>query len=133
MSQMRRAMEMRGMRRVAIFLALAVLLLLAFVAIVHPDMSASAQLDPDYDLSWWTVDNGGAALCANGGTLHNEGYLLRGTIGQPDVALAPYRHSHTLLIGDGYALMGGFWLGAVAVSEGHFIYLPLVVRNDSTR
>jgi hypothetical protein len=121
------------MGRAAIFPALAVLSLLAFIAVVHPDMSASAQLDPDYDLSWWTVDNGGAALRANGGALHKDGYLLRGTIGQPDVALAPYRHGHTLLIGDGYALISGFWLGAVTVSDGHFIYLPLVVRDDSTR
>jgi hypothetical protein len=36
-----------------------------------------AQSGGDYDLSWWTVDNGGGDSA--GGT-----YTVNGTIGQPD-------------------------------------------------
>ena len=44
------------------------------------------------------------------------GYSLGGTAGQPDAALWS---------GDGYALAGGFWAGAVVE---YLVYLPLVLR-----
>ena len=67
-----------------------------------------------YDLSWWTVDDGGYAF-STGGI-----YSLGGTAGQPDAGL---------LSGEGYTLAGGFWPGgAVAMPEYH-IYLPLVARS----
>jgi LPXTG-site transpeptidase (sortase) family protein len=47
-----------------------------------------------YDLSWWTVDGGGATF-STGGT-----YRLGGTIGQPDAG----EHN-----GGDYTLYGGFW------------------------
>src|SRR5512134_3654394 len=47
-----------------------------------------------YDLSWWTVDGGGATF-STGGT-----YRLGGTIGQPDAGE---------LSGGDYTLYGGFW------------------------
>ena len=51
---------------------LAALLLLASVAL--------AQSGGSYDLSWWTVDGGGATFNTGGG------YSLGGTAGQPDAA-----------------------------------------------
>ena len=70
-----------------------------------------AQSDRSYDLSWWTVDGGGATFNSGGG------YNLGGTAGQPDAAVWS---------GGGYILAGGFW-GGVAV--GFRIYLPLVLRG----
>ena len=51
---------------------------------------------PDYDLSWHTVDGGGA-MWSTGGT-----YELGGTIGQPDAGV---------MFGGDYELAGGFWHG----------------------
>lgn len=95
----------KGIRRytVGALSILAVLLLLASVAL--------AQGSSGYDLTWWTVDGGGATP-ANG-----KGYSLGGTVGQPDAAK---------WTGDGYTLVGGFW-GGVRVE--YPIYLPLVLRN----
>jgi hypothetical protein len=90
------------MRRTAILLALAALLLLASAAV--------AQSGSGYDLSWWTVDGGG-------GTLAGGDYTLGGTAGQPDAAM---------WTGGDYALAGGFW-GGVAVD--YHVYLPLVLRG----
>ncbi len=47
-----------------------------------------------YDLSWWTVNDGGATFSTGGA------YRLGGTIGQPDSG----EHS-----GGNYTLYGGFW------------------------
>jgi hypothetical protein len=67
------------------------------------------------------VDSGGVTFRTGGK------YSLSGTIGQPDAALAPSGSGYTLLIGGNYALVSGFWGGAVALQ--HRIYLPLVLRN----
>ena len=47
-----------------------------------------------YDLTWWTVDGGGATVSSG------EGYTLGGTIGQPDAGT---------LSGEDYTVIGGFW------------------------
>ena len=91
------------MKRTAILLALAVLLLLASVAL--------AQSGGGYDLTWNTVDAGGYTFSTGGD------YSLGGTIGQPDAGV---------LTGGDYTLGGGFWGGGAI---GHRIYLPLVLRN----
>jgi hypothetical protein len=64
-----------------------------------------------YDLSWYTIDGGGA-MNSNGGS-----YSLGGSIGQPDAGS---------LSGGSYQLNGGFWGGA---SINYSIYLPLVLKN----
>ena len=64
-----------------------------------------------YDLSWFTVDNGG-------GTASGGGYTLTGTAGQPEPGGA--------LQGDGYVLIGGFWPGAAA---GCRVYVPVVMKS----
>ena len=65
-----------------------------------------------FDLSWSTVDGGGATLSTGGR------YALGGTMGQPDAGM---------LTGADYALAGGFW-GGGALGAGHKLYLPLVLR-----
>ena len=87
-----------------ILLALAALLLLAGGAMVY------AQTGGGYDLSWNTMDGGGAMFSTGGS------YSLGGTIGQPDAGK---------LSGGGYTLVGGFWSGTPA---GVSIYLPLVLK-----
>lgn len=67
---------------------------LMFVVMALVASSASAQ----YDLSWNTIDGGGAMFSTGGG------FEMGGTIGQPD-ANAP-------LTGGGFELTGGFWPGA---------------------
>ncbi len=86
---------------------------------------ALAQTGGGYDLTWWTVDGGGASVA--GGD-----YLLSGSAGQPDAAT---------LTGGAYTLNGGFWggIGGAAPPDPtptptpppagtQFIYLPLVIR-----
>ena len=73
---------------------------------------ARAQSGGGYDLTWNTVDGGGATWSEGGG------YSLGGTVGQPDAGV---------LSGGGYTLAGGFWPGGAAARYG--VYLPLVLRN----
>ena len=88
-----------------ILLALAALLLLAGGAVVH------AQTGGGYDLSWNTVDGGGAMFSTGGS------YSLGGAIGQPDAGT---------LSGGGYTLVGGFWGGAAVQYK---VFLPLVLKQ----
>lgn len=55
---------------------------------------ASAQTGSGYDLTWWTVDGGGA-------TVSGGGYTLMGTAGQPEPG--------PTLTGGAYTLLSGFW------------------------
>lgn len=96
----------RHMRTSGLIVAAAAMLLLAGLAV--------AQTGDGYDLSWSTVDGGGAAF-PTGGT-----YSLGGTVGQPDAGL---------LTGGEYTLGGGFWGGGAVVGVSYDTYLPLVVRN----
>ena len=54
-----------------------------------------------YDLSWYTIDGGGATFSA-GGT-----FQLGGTIGQPDAS-----SFSTPMSGGTFSLVGGFWPAA---------------------
>ena len=63
-----------------------------------------------YEISWWTVDDGG-------GTSSGSNYALSGTIGQPDAGA---------LSGGDYTVMGGFWVQRFEAS--YRIYLPVVLR-----
>ncbi len=64
------------------------------VALLAGVVAIQAQTGGGYDLSWHTIDGGGAILTAAGD------FELSGTIGQPDVG--------TVAAGD-YFLNGGFW------------------------
>jgi hypothetical protein len=90
-----------------------IVLALLALAVLLPAAALAQERIPGvvYDLSWWTVDGGG-------GTSENGGYVLEGTIGQPDAG-------PTLSEGD-FTLIGGFW---PAGSVDYAVYLPLVLRN----
>jgi hypothetical protein len=62
----------------------------------------TAPARADFDLSWHTIDAGGATFSAGGN------FQLGGTIGQPDAGT---------LTGGAFTLAGGFWAGALADSS----------------
>ena len=95
-----------------VLLVLAALLPLASVTL-RSTAPAVAQTGGSYDLTWNTVDGGGATFSTGGG------YSLGGTAGQPDAGV---------LTGGSYTLAGGFWSGGAAAA-GYEIYLPLILRN----
>jgi hypothetical protein len=91
---------------------LSVLLCLLLLLAVAGVVAVRAQEGGGYDLSWWTVDGGGAKV--QGG-----GFTLVGTTGQPDASAT--------LEGSGYSLVGGFWAGAGGAR--YRIYVPVVMRG----
>jgi hypothetical protein len=97
------------MKRAATFLALAALLFLLSSIVL-------AQSGGGYDLTWNTVDGGGATFSTGGS------YTLGGTIGQSDGGA---------LTGGSYALNGGFWVSAAGGQSGpaKIYYLPLIFKN----
>jgi len=60
-------------------------------------IAAATVASAQYEISWHTVDGGGA-MFSTGGT-----YSLGGTIGQPDAQVAP------VMFGGTFELTGGFW------------------------
>jgi len=88
-------------------------LLLGLVVLLAA-VPALAQSGDGYDLTWNTVDGGGATFSMGGS------YTLGGTIGQPDAGV---------LTGGGYTLVGGFWNPATALGARYRLYLPLVRRG----
>lgn len=84
--------------------------LVAFLVLLALSWPVVAQIGDGYDLTWSTIDGGGAMFSTGGG------YSLGGTIGQPDAGL---------LSGGGYTLAGGFWGGG-----GFYrIFLPIIARE----
>lgn len=74
------------------------LTLLGLVAVVAlTPIAARAQSGGAYDLTWSTVDGGGATGVTGGA------YWLGGTAGQPDAGVST---------GGLYSLQGGFWYGS---------------------
>lgn len=71
--------------------------IVARVAMSFLLLATGLAVADDFDLDWWTVDDGGG-MWTRGGE-----YLLSGTIGQPDAGV---------MTGGGYELTGGFWLAA---------------------
>jgi hypothetical protein len=91
----------------------AILLLVGLLLVVG---GGRATTDGPYDLSWFTLDGGGAT------TLSGGGYTLGATAGQADAAV---------MAGGRYKVAGGFWAGgAVAPQPEYWIYLPVVARNN---
>ncbi len=72
---------------------------------------ASAQTGGGYDLTWNSIDGGGATFSTGGG------YSLGGTIGQADAGAAS---------GGSYSLSGGFWSGIPAIYSA---FVPLAVKG----
>jgi hypothetical protein len=78
--------------------------------------AVQAQTGGGYDLTWNTLDGGGATFSAGGV------YQLGGTLGQPEAGQ---------LSGGGYALSGGFWVGGgEAIKVEYDVYLPIILRQS---
>jgi hypothetical protein len=88
-------------KQLLLFLYLAILL----VGLTSPVLADTAAT---YDLSWWTVDGGGASGLTSGA------YTLSGTAGQPDAG--------SLASGD-YDLAGGFWQALISELQN---FLPFI-------
>ncbi len=99
---------MKPKTRAAILLAALVIALLAGGVVW-------AQTGGAYDLTWNTIDGGGATF-SSGGT--GTTYELGGTIGQADAGR---------LSAGAYELDGGFWGGAIG--SKFTIYLPATMRK----
>ncbi len=97
---------MMGARKIIV---LALLALLLTSMLNHP--AAASQAGGEYDLTWYTIDAGGATFSAGGD------YSLGGTIGQADAGASS---------GGDYSLAGGFWPSGIKLLME--IFLPLVVR-----
>jgi hypothetical protein len=82
-------------------------LLILILSLASPVL---AETSASYDLSWWTVDSGGATGLSSGA------YTLSGTAGQPDAG--------ALSSGD-YALAGGFWQALLSQLQN---FLPMIKR-----
>lgn len=101
----------RTLRHVAVSALAAALALILVVVVVSPHVAAQSG---GYDLTWSTIDGGGAAFSTGGA------YTLGGTIGQLDAGL---------LSGGPYTLSGGFWIGGGGESGGTArLFIPLVQR-----
>jgi len=72
--------------------------------------TASAQTGGGYDLTWNSIDGGGATFSTGGG------YSLGGTIGQADAGASS---------GGAYSLNGGFWAGVPAIYNA---FVPIAMR-----
>ena len=105
-----RLVEYRGRGlRLGVWLLLAACCVVLVAAVVPMTLAQTG-----YDLSWWTVDGGGATPSTG------EGYRLSGTAGQPDAGV---------LEGGGYTLLGGFWRGGQVSGQSYWVYLPVVLRG----
>jgi hypothetical protein len=88
---------------------LVVLAALLVLVLSRPAGPVSAQSGGGYDLTWSTIDSGGAMFSTGGG------YTLGGTIGQADAGV---------LSGGGYTLAGGFWNGGGTWR----VFLPMTLK-----
>ncbi len=93
------------MRRMAILLALAALVLLTGVAL--------AMESDNYRLDWFTPLTGGG-----GGPASSTNYAVNLTVGQSVIGTSDSTNYGSCL---------GYWCGGAAVE--HRVYLPLVLRN----
>lgn len=71
----------------------------SFTTFVLVSLAITAPASAQRDLSWHTIDGGGATACTGGN------FALGGTIGQPDAQTAP------VMTGGSFSLAGGFWPG----------------------
>ena len=100
------------MKRSIILFSIAVVLLIGITTANAQRTNDPSSPQSGYDLSWYTIDGGGATFSTGGS------YSLGGSIGQPDAGS---------LSGGSYTLNGGFW-GVSIVNYN--IYLPLVMNNS---
>ncbi|MFZ6031539.1 MAG: hypothetical protein ACOYYS_27830 [Chloroflexota bacterium] len=75
-------------------------------------MGTTLVATTDYQINWWTVDQGGGRSQSTNGQ-----YVLSGTVGQPEAGS---------LGADTYILTGGFWQGIGLSIHQFLIHLPLI-------
>jgi hypothetical protein len=97
----------------SIFVPIALVLLIGISTANAQRANDPATPQSGYELSWYTIDGGGATP---GGSTGGS-YSLGGTIGQADAGTSS---------GGSYQLNGGFWGGS---SINYKVYLPLVLKN----
>lgn len=91
-------------------LALAVLVFLALnVRVGYAEPSAAPRV-VGYEISWYTIDGGGAQELSGGS------YTLSGTIGQFDAGSQS---------GGAYQLNGGYWVDVFGYRR---LYLPVILK-----
>lgn len=73
------------------------------IAIALTALTTAAALAQNYDLSWNTMDGGGATFSSGGA------FSLGATIGQPDAG-----PSNGPMTGGAFTLVGGFWPAAAS-------------------
>lgn len=93
----------------------------SILALLLAATPAIAQIGGGYDLTWSTIDTGGATFCTGGA------YALGGTIGQPDAG-PPV----SAMSGGIYALTGGFWPAAIPACgcPGHMFGNAVIRGTD---
>jgi len=67
-------------------------------------LTAAPGAAQSFDLDWYTVDSGG-------GQSAGDGYMLTGSVGQPDPGERPAANG-------AFSLSGGFWLGMIGGGDG---------------
>jgi hypothetical protein len=72
---------------------------------------ASAQVSPNYDLSWHVVSTGGSEGASSGQ------YMVYGTMSQLAIGSA---------VGTAYGVGQGYWYG---INLGSYLYLPIIVKT----
>ena len=90
---------------------IAILALAVLLIIIANATSTHAQTGGTYELTWSTIDDGGATF-STGGV-----YELGGTIGQPDAS--------NNMSGGNFGLACGFWASVNVLSK---LFLPLITR-----
>jgi hypothetical protein len=100
-----------SMKRLIILLPIVLVLLIGITTANAQRTNDPAVPPSGYDLSWYTIDGGGATFSIGGS------YSLGGSIGQADAGS---------MSGGSYQLNGGFWGGA---SINYTVYLPLVLKS----
>ena len=94
-----------------IYLIIIALVLALWLALPTLARSNAAPTTTNYNLSWFTIDGGGA-MNVSGGP-----YSLSSTIGQPDAGA---------MTGGSYTINSGFWGGSLTKYK---VYLPLMLKN----
>ncbi len=105
-----------SMKRRTIPISTAIIVLMTIVLALS---ARAAELDPGYQVNWWTVDSGGGAgdRASSGG-----GYSLSATFAQPDA-------NPQQTMSSDYALTGGFW----PTARLRRLFLPVVYRSEIVR
>ncbi len=105
-----------------IYVLITVVALLGLAAV---GQVASAQTGNGYDLTWWTVDNGGSGggNTTDAKQVTGGDYTLLSTAGQHDADPA----HNGQVSGGSYSLRSGFWPGENLLPT--YVYLPIVLKS----